>query len=512
MTPADPGRESIVPKPKSGVDVRKLPITPAEAFVLSRVDGKSNGSEIALATGIPAADVLAILQKLDGLGAVQYGDGIKPQSPASAPRNPTPVAAGPRPPSSPSPVPPMGRVQVSYDPLELDEPADLGPERRHRILETFHGLSTISYYELLGVPRDADKKTIKSAYYDVVGVFHPDKYFGKNLGTYKPKLEKIFQRVTEAHDTLTRAASRAEYDAYLASQEATRAFEEPAPSSVAEIQREIEREALQSDPLPRGSSQPSPPASSPSNATTEASMPPRSSDGPRPSLSAEDRRRALARKLRASLPPGGVRAAAVSGEIAAANAKDIAADALRRRYETRLSQVRDDRVRRYAKQAEEDLAAGNLIAATNALRIAVSLAPNDVPLADELEKVERRASAALADQYLEQARYDERRGHLAEAAHTYEKVLRGRPSAHVYERAAHCLVESGGDLKKAADHAKKAVELAPNETAYRITLARAFAKAGMEASATSELERARTLNPSDDTVKDWLKRLKRGEI
>ncbi len=164
------------------------------------------------------------------------------------------------------------------------------------------------------------------------------------------------------------------------------------------------------------------------------------------------------------------------------------------------------------KQADEAVAAGNLLGGANALRIAVSLAPNDVPLRDQLEKVERQASAVLADQYLEQARYDERRGHLAEAAHTYEKVLRGRPSAHVYERAAYCLVESGGDLKKASEFAKKAVELAPNETAYRITLARIFAKAGMEASAASELERARTLDPRDDTVKDWLKRLKRGEI
>jgi predicted Zn-dependent protease len=164
------------------------------------------------------------------------------------------------------------------------------------------------------------------------------------------------------------------------------------------------------------------------------------------------------------------------------------------------------------KQAEDALATNSLIAATNALRIAVSLAPDDIPLADQLDKVERQASAALADQYLEQARYDERRGHLAEAAQTYEKVLRGRPSAHVYERAAHCLVETSGDLKKAGDFAKKAVELTPNEVSYRITLARVYAKAGMEASAASELERARTLAPGDDTVKDWLKRLKRGEL
>jgi len=402
-------------------------------------------------------------------------------------------------------------VQLSYDPSELDEPADVDNERKHRILDTFARLSTASHYELLRVPRDADKKAIKGAYYDVVALFHPDKYFGKSLGAFKPKLEKIFQRVTEAHDTLTRAASRAEYDRYLSSQEATRAFEEPAPSSVVEIQREIEREARR-EPTFDGSTRPTPPASAPSQPAIP-SMPPGWSDSPRPSLSAEDRKRALARKLRVSMPPVSVRTPQDSPVSAAsASAKEAAGDALRRRYEARVAQARDDRVHRYMKQADEAIAAGNLVAGANALRIAVSLAPDDVPLKDQLEKVERQASAALADQYLEQARYDERRGHLAEAAHTYEKVLRGRPSAHVYERAAYCLVESGGDLKKASDFAKKAVELAPNETAYRITLARIFAKAGMEASAASELERARTLDPRDDTVKDWLKRLKRGEI
>jgi curved DNA-binding protein CbpA len=492
------------------VDVRKLPITPMEAFVLSRVDGRSTSSEIALATGMPTASVVTILEKLDGLGAVQYGDGARVASPASGPRNPTPAPDGRRS-SDPVSAPRAAPVKLSYDPNELDEPGDLDHERKHRILDTFARLVTVSHYELLGVPRDADKKAIKSAYYDIVGLFHPDKYFGKNLGAFKPKLEKIFQRVTEAHDTLTRAASRTEYDGYLASQEATRAFEEPAPSSVVEIQREIEREARR-DPAFDGSARPTPTASSPSQPAMP-SVPPGWSEGPRPSLSAEDRKRALARKLRVSMPPVSARPPQESAVPASGvNAKELAADALRRRYETRLAQARDDRVRRYMKQADEAIAAGNLVAGANALRIAVSLAPDDVPLKDQLENVERQASAVLADQYLEQARYDERRGHLAEAAHTYEKVLRGRPSAHVYERAAYCLVESGGDLKKASELAKKAVELAPNETAYRITLARIFAKAGMEASAASELERARTLDPRDDTVKDWLKRLKRGEI
>jgi curved DNA-binding protein CbpA len=522
LTPGEQGRETHIPKLASGVDVRRLSITPMEAFVLSRVDGRASGAEIALTTGLPTSEVVAILQKLRGIGAVQYPDGVPAATTSNSGIDPT----APRPDPNVKPAVDV-RIRVAaerpaYDPRELDETADLNPERKHQILQTFHRLPELSHYELLGVARSADKKAIKSAYFDVVGRFHPDKYFGKALGGFKPKLERIFQRVTEAHDTLTRAASREEYDRYLESQQATRAFEEVKPASVDDIRREIEREAALVDqsgyprgapPGEEGSKHPSslPAGNLPSGGPAARSAPPAFSESPpRPALSSDERRRALARKLGASMPPS--RQPPADRPASIPTTREAAGEALRRRYEARLEQARQERVQRYMKQADDAIAANNLISAANALRIAVSLAPEDVPLADQLEKLERQAAATMADQYLEQARYDERRGHMAEAALAYEKVIRGRPSAHVYERAAHCLLEAQKDPKKAFDLAKKAVELSPNETAYRITLARVYAKAGMAASAMGELERARTLDPGDDTVKDWIKRMKRGEI
>jgi tetratricopeptide (TPR) repeat protein len=192
--------------------------------------------------------------------------------------------------------------------------------------------------------------------------------------------------------------------------------------------------------------------------------------------------------------------------------REAAGAALKQRYEAHLSRARDDRLKRYVQAADDAVAAKNMVAAANALRIAVSLAPEDATLADRFEAIEREAAATLAEQYIEQARYEERRGEFAVAAQAYERALRGRPSAQLHERAAHCLLEVRGDPKKATDHGRKAVEMAPNEVAYRITLARAYARAGMEQSAIGELERARTLDPSNDTIKDWIKRAKRGEI
>ncbi|HEX7670636.1 MAG TPA: hypothetical protein VF395_13675, partial [Polyangiaceae bacterium] len=365
------------------------------------------------------------------------------------------------------------------------------------------------------------------AYFGVVSTFHPDKYYGKSLGTFKPKLERIFQRVTQAHDTLTLPQQREEYDRFLESQLATRALEivaDPASAlpEVDEIFREMEREARlaaaasASSAPPGAAAQGAPTAPGTSGATVlnvQGSSPPvESAVRPRASMTPEERRRALARKLGGSIPPPAARPAQPQESIAAPSAREAAADSLKRRYEAHLTRARDERLKRYIQAADDAVTAKNMVAATNALRIAVSLAPEDLALAERFETTERQAAAGLADQYIEQAKYEERRGDFTLAAQAYERALRGRPSAQLHERVAHCFLETRGDPKKASDHARKAVEMAPREVAYRITLSRVYARAGMEQSALGELERARTLDPSDDTIKDWIKRVKRGEI
>jgi curved DNA-binding protein CbpA len=551
VTPGDQGKTLLTPKPNSGVDVRGLPIGPMEAFVLSRVDGKATESDIALVTGMSAAEVTSALLRLASLGAITYGDADARSSPHATAK----VASGPAPRVDSQPrvvTPPLVEAPAApeYDPAELEAPADLDEDKKRLILDTFYGLEKRNHYELLRVPQAAGKKVVKKAYYDLVAAFHPDKYFGKSLGAFKPKLEKIFQRITEAHDTLTRLEQRVEYDRYLESQQATRALDavqsEVGKSSLDEIRKEIEREARLAATLDAQATSgaakagvaplqepPSSPRAAPVIPQAGAvprisSFPPatpadpghRSSNGtapevrPRPAPTLDERRRALARKLGGSVPPPPRNQSSVPPAAVATgpSARELAGEALKRRYEARLKQALKERIQRYILQAEQSAASKNFVAAANSMRVALSLAPDDPEVAARFEDIDRQASAALADQYLEQARYDERRGHLLEAVQAYERVLRGRPSANVYERAAHCLLEARGDAKRAGEFARKAVELAPNETAYRITLARVYARAGMEQSAQGELERARALAPEDDTIKDWIKRLKRGEI
>jgi hypothetical protein len=85
-------------------------------------------------------------------------------------------------------------------------------EQQDRIDGVFRELPRASLYELLGIPRAADKKAVKRAYNERVMLFHPDRFFRKRLGGFKPKMEAIIVRLTEAHDVLCSPERRREYD------------------------------------------------------------------------------------------------------------------------------------------------------------------------------------------------------------------------------------------------------------------------------------------------------------
>jgi tetratricopeptide (TPR) repeat protein len=210
-----------------------------------------------------------------------------------------------------------------------------------------------------------------------------------------------------------------------------------------------------------------------------------------------------------SLPPparsGPPPAASASSPASRENAQ---AD-LKRRYEERVVELKRRQVEHYLAAAEKAEGGNDLVSATNALRIAASLDPSDTALAERLKSAETRAAAGLADSYVEQAQYEEREGRWLDAAASYRRASRGRPTPRILERVAHCLLSGKGDLREAGDFAKRARDAAPDDAGIRVTLGKIFVEAGMKQSAIAEFERAQQLSPRDDTVRDWLRRVRR---
>lgn len=471
----------------------------------------SSVPQIAAATGLDAASVIGCLDKLYELGAITY-----PGEPPRATPAPNPAVV----PANDAPVS-QDALRVSYDPRELDEDVDLSLERKHEILEAYYSLEEASHYELLKVAPNADKKAIKAAYFRVVNVFHPDRYFGKRLGSFKSKLEQVFARLTEAQEVLTRQQSRAEYDAYLATKR--RASELDGLLSGARVADEVERaqaaiehEALRA-PHFDDNKMPKVPNFG------DIKVPDPHVRQFRPSQQnlgrisdPELRKKALARKLRGSAAPpmrtsGTMAAVRPSPEDQAKFRQNVETN-FKAHYQARLSAAKEQQLHHYLERANAAQANKDPVSAMNALKIAVQLDPDNQALAERLEQAQLEATRSLADSYLQQAEYERREGRLERAARNYERAAFGTGSPVLYDRAANCLLDANTDIKRAGALSRKAVELAPERSEYRITLARIYAVAKMLNSAVKEAERAVKLAPDDETAKTWLKRIKRGEL
>ena len=86
---------------------------------------------------------------------------------------------------------------------------------QRRITELYEKLDRVDHYRLLGVAATDDAKAIKRAYFALAKEHHPDRWFRKDIGALRAKVDAVFNALTVAEATLTNAQRRAEYDAYL---------------------------------------------------------------------------------------------------------------------------------------------------------------------------------------------------------------------------------------------------------------------------------------------------------
>ncbi len=366
-------------------------------------------------------------------------------------------------------------------------------------------MDLLDHYRVLGIQRDAQRAEVRAAYFQLSKVFHPDTMFRKRLGSYKAKMEAIFQRLTEAYEVLGKKRPRQEYDRYLALQDRTRAVEatlhdEPSPSVEATEEPE---------PPSSEEARPSPqPAAEPPSQPAKRSEP-------------TERGRALARELMAKKlrhaarashgashtarpepPPERAKEPVDKGQVLRSLASSLRASA--------SHTGGFDRAQRHvltARRAERD---GDLAAAAAELRLAMTLAPEREDLRAEYARINGELASSLATSYEEQALYEQRHGKWAAAALSWVKVAEGRPDdARAARNAAEALVEAKGDLHKAKELAQRASDLAPDDVENLRALGRVYIAAGLALNARRVLQRAAVLDPDDEMVENLLRDLDR---
>lgn len=98
-------------------------------------------------------------------------------------------------------------------------------DRRAEIHERARAIEQEDYFQRLGMGQTANMQEIRTAYFELVKTWHPDRT-PEGLDDMRPQISQVFQALTEAFQTLTNPAKRAEYLQKLSSGDAAANAEE----------------------------------------------------------------------------------------------------------------------------------------------------------------------------------------------------------------------------------------------------------------------------------------------
>jgi len=204
--------------------LERIPLDPAEGFLVSRADGNLSIREIGVMSPLGQEEtdraicglILARILSVEGEEA------------AEPPR----AAVG----SLTHATPERKRVRVA----DRKQASPLAATRRpagpvEEMLERFAALKGQTFYQVLGVAPASTESEVRHAYYTLAKRLHPDKFAEDET---KLRAEKLFAAITEAYATLSKAESRLEYDQAGAQQPDRAAEEASSAAASAEVSRQ----------------------------------------------------------------------------------------------------------------------------------------------------------------------------------------------------------------------------------------------------------------------------------
>lgn len=179
----------------AAVDPTALRLTPEEGFLLSRAQSCASVGELLAACGLPEAKAIPLVRSLKDKGVLVTSGGDGPAA-------------------KPAPKQPKSRYDgFIFNPADLSEDVELDVDLKKEILFLHGHIGDFTHYDFLGVRPKTPTDEIRKTYFELSRRFHPDRYYGKRLGSYKARLAQVFQRLHEASETLSDPERKRAYDA-----------------------------------------------------------------------------------------------------------------------------------------------------------------------------------------------------------------------------------------------------------------------------------------------------------
>jgi curved DNA-binding protein CbpA len=200
--------EERVPRLVPGWEQKGGQLSPEEGFLLSRIDGYTSWEMLRHIGGIAPERVDRCLERwlAEGLVAIEECRSVRHGE------------------ERPQPPPPRTLISdAKAEPGDIDASLEIPVELQQRILD-FEAKLERPYHEILGVGRGADERAIKRAYFKLSKDFHPDRYFGREVGPFGVRLDRIFKKVALAYELLWDPTTRAEIEQAVP-------FEAPEPAT-----------------------------------------------------------------------------------------------------------------------------------------------------------------------------------------------------------------------------------------------------------------------------------------
>lgn len=200
-----------------------LPLTPQEAYLLSRIDGVFDLDSLLKIGGASRGSTAKTLYALLSCGIVEWRENGVPRS---------------------------QDTRGGFDRLNIEvaaQPAERSPGHAELVKNTYRRIDWLSHYELLGVRPQAASEEINQAYFERSRLFHPDLRHREDLSRFEKELGVVFERLKTAFEVLSDPEKRGQYDATLTESSVPAMIAESASSPAArkEIAAQSYRRARQ---------------------------------------------------------------------------------------------------------------------------------------------------------------------------------------------------------------------------------------------------------------------------
>ena len=156
-----------IPRLREGVNVLNLPLSAQEGYLFSRIDGILTVDELSETLGFPQEALVDALRRLQELGAIEIVASAAAEAPAAT------------------------------EAARKCAQRQIDPDFKMRIMSMKLALERYNYYQVLGVSPTAERSTIRSAYFTLSKEFHPDVYYGQDLGRFRAMIEEMLDSLAD---------------------------------------------------------------------------------------------------------------------------------------------------------------------------------------------------------------------------------------------------------------------------------------------------------------------------